>query len=186
MKKSLLSAGLVAVVAYVGAPIANAATAIPFPNAGVINPNTYVFTTAATGDIISYYYSSNAGDTDEIVMSVNDSPVGSFGLNNHTSSIGMPYSIGSVNAGDVITFVLRDLTTGTDISSNPAFNKDLAQGSNYDYNDDSFVFTKLSSNIAGATPLLAILPLFATGLGVIGLFAHRKKRHHRHYTYQSI
>jgi hypothetical protein len=98
----------------------------------------------------------------------------------------MPYSIGSVNAGDVITFVLRDLTTGTDISSNPAFNKDLAQGSNYDYNDDSFVFTKLSSNIAGATPLLAILPLFATGLGVIGLFAHRKKRHHRHYTYQSI
>jgi hypothetical protein len=43
----------------------------------------------------------------------------------------------------------------------------------------SIVLTNLSSNIAGATPLLATLPLFTTGLGMVGLSAYRKKRHHR-------
>ena len=50
----------------------------------------------------------------------------------------------------------------------------------------SIVLTNLSSNIAGATSLLATLPLFTTGLGVIGLFTHRKKHHHRNYMHQGI
>ena len=46
----------------------------------------------------------------------------------------------------------------------------LAQGGDFDYNDDSFVFTNVST---GVTPLPASIFLFASGLGIFGLFARR-------------
>ena len=51
-----------------------------------------------------------------------------------------------------------------------------AQGGDFDYNDDSFVFTNVST---GETPLPAALALFATGFGGLVLFALRSKNRRR-------
>ena len=48
-----------------------------------------------------------------------------------------------------------------------------ANGSNFDYQDETFVATNVTIN---ATPLPAALPLFATGLGGLVLLGWRRKR----------
>ena len=133
------------------------------------------------------------------------SPAG-FGFVNQTSTVGQAFNFGAVNAGDAITFVLRNLTTGTDLSSNPSSNADLlqhvystdfagngtlpagtyvafedllaSQGSDFDYNDDAFVFTNLAQ-LTATTPLPAALPLFASGLVLVGALTQRRKRKHQ-------
>jgi hypothetical protein len=212
VKKSHL-AGIFAVVATLASgPVANAGTVIPYPNAGTINPETYTFTAAATGDIIGFLYSANAADLDSIAMSVNGGPLGTFGLVN-TSPSGTSFNFGAVTAGDVITFVLKNATEGFNVSSNPGANADGNQHvysvaytnpgpfqlgtiptgtfvafedrlaapfnpsgfppSDFDYNDDSFVFTNVASS---STPIPGALPLFASGLGALGLLARRRRR----------
>ena len=54
----------------------------------------------------------------------------------------------------------------------------LAQGGDFDFNDDSFVFTNVTIGTQSVTenPIPAALPLFASGLGLLGLLAHRRKR----------
>lgn len=52
----------------------------------------------------------------------------------------------------------------------------LAQGGDFDFNDDSFVFTNVTIRQDGETPIPAALPLFASGLGLLGLLARRRKR----------
>lgn len=49
----------------------------------------------------------------------------------------------------------------------------LAQGGDFDYNDDSFVFTNVST---GQTPLPSTLPMLAGGVGLIGLLTRRRKQ----------
>ncbi|HKA75682.1 MAG TPA: VPLPA-CTERM sorting domain-containing protein [Pseudolabrys sp.] len=54
--------------------------------------------------------------------------------------------------------------------------EDLKKGpSNFDYLDDTFVVTNVSST-TDVTPLPATLPLFATGLGGLALLSWRRKR----------
>ena len=48
-----------------------------------------------------------------------------------------------------------------------------AQGGDFDYNDDSFVFTNVATS---STPLPAALPLFATGIGGLVLLARRRNK----------
>jgi len=52
----------------------------------------------------------------------------------------------------------------------------LAQGGDFDYNDDSFVFTNVTIGGPDGTPIPAALPLFASALGLLGLLAHQRKR----------
>jgi hypothetical protein len=129
------------------------------------------------------------------------SPAG-LGFPNQTSAVGSTFDFGAVNAGDTISFVLRNVTTGTDISSVPSLNGDglqhiystdfggngtipagtyiafedllASQGSDFDYNDDSFVFFNLA--ITTATPIPGALPLFASGIGLVGVLTLRRKR----------
>jgi hypothetical protein len=99
------------------------ADAIPYPTPGVLNPAVYTFTATATGDIIAFFAGSTASFTNELGMQVNGGPVGSFGLNNHTSAIGDSLNLGSVTAGDVLTFVMRNVDPGIgDAFSDPALN----------------------------------------------------------------
>ena len=212
MKKSLLTVALVAIGACASGANAHA-DAIPYPTAGTVNSATYTFTANFTGELIGYFYSFNAGDTDSIAMSVNGGPLGPFGLVNQTSPIASSFDFGPVVTGQTITFVLRNSTTSTDISSDPTKNGDFPislqhiystdytatgstaiagippgtfvsfedllggppQNSDFDYNDDAFVFPNLSVT-RGDTPIPGALPLFATGLGVMGLLVRRRKR----------
>ena len=48
----------------------------------------------------------------------------------------------------------------------------LFQGGDFDYNDDAFVFTNVSTN---PTPLPATFSLFAGGLGLLGFLTRRRK-----------
>ena len=201
MKKYLLAAALI--TGGVCAGTASQAGTIPYPTPGTINPVVYNFTATATGSVTGFFFGFNAADTDEIEMLVNGvaSPAG-FGFVNQTSAIGSSFNFGNVTAGDTITFLLRNQTTSTNFSSKPTLNADLdqhiystdfagnatipagtyvafedllaSQGSDFDYNDDSFVFTNLA-RVTG-TPILGALPLFVSGLGVVGVLAFRRKR----------
>ena len=211
MKISVLAATLLSITSFGTTPFvpsAQAGTIIPYPSPGTPNPEVYSFVAAATGDITAYFAGSDAGHSDSIGLLVNGVPTGIIGLNNHTSSLGDSIVLGSVNAGDVLTFFLVDFTSGSTWYSdkslnvdgnaqhaysapypgpNPSFGfgipngtfigfEDLsqAQGGDFDYNDDSFVFTNVA--LVSETPLPAALPLFAGGAGLLGFLGWRRKR----------
>ena len=205
MNKFLFAAAFVFGGGCVGSS-AQAGT-IPYPNAGTVNPAVFNFVAAATGPMVGSFFGFNAGDVDEVEMLVNGvaSPAG-FGFVNQTSTVGQTFNFGAVNVGDTINFVLRNLSTGTDLSSNPSQNADglhhvystdfagngtipagtyvafedllASQGSDFDYNDDAFVFTNLAQ-LTATTPLPAALPLFASGLVLVGALTLRRIRKHQ-------
>ena len=203
-KRSLLAAAALVGLAALASGSAARAGTIPYPGPpGTINLASYNFTAATTGDIVGAFFGFNAGDTDEIEMLVNGvaTPPG-FGFVNQTSVIASTFDFGAVHAGDTITFVLHNVNTGTDISSVPSLNGDgvqhiystdfggngtipagtyvafedllASQGSDFDYNDDSFVFFNLATT--SSTPIPGALPLFASGIGLVGVLALRRKR----------
>src|SRR5215471_14531999 len=207
MKKSLLVAAFVSFSACAAVPVANAGTLIPYPTPGLANSETYSCVAAATGNITGFLYSANASDLDSIAMRVNGGALGPAGLVN-TSPVGTTFNFGSVNVGDVLTFVLINSTTGTNLSSNPAANADGlqhaysvnytnpgpfavagiptgtfvafedllgSQASDFDYNDDSFVFSNIAVRQVDPTPIPGALPLLASGIG-LGLVALRRRR----------
>jgi hypothetical protein len=201
MKKYLLAAALI--TGGMCAGTASQAGTIPYPTGGIINPAVYSFTASATGSVTGFFFGFTAADVDSIEMLVNGVPsLAGFGFVNQTSVVGSSFNFGNVTAGDTITFLLRNSTTSTDISSNPTLNADLtqhiystdfggngtipagtyvafedllaSQGSDFDYNDDSFVFTNLAQ--VSGTPIPGALPLFMSGLGALGIVALRRKR----------
>lgn len=118
-------------------------------------------------------------------------------LNNHTSSMGDFVNLGSVHKGDVLTFRLNVITTGESLFSDKALNadgvnhvystafsgdvihgipagtyvgfEDLRGGGDFDYDDETFVFT----NIA-AIPEPETYAMLLIGLGVIGSAIRRR------------
>ena len=99
------------------------ADAIPYPNAGTLNPAVYNFTATATGDIIAYFAGSVATFTNELALMVNGVSTGVQGLNNHTSALGQSLDLGHANAGDTLTFVMVNINPGIgSLYSNPAMN----------------------------------------------------------------
>jgi hypothetical protein len=154
-----------------------------------------IFRAANAGSITAYFYGASSDYTSVIGMSVNGDPVGSWGLNNHSSTYGDALVLGSVNAGDVITFRLFVTNTGQEWSSDlmgnsDRFNhsfaddfkgnsmipagtylglEDLAGGGDRDYNDVQFVFTNTKFSTAysaAATPEPVPEP---GGLSLLGL-----------------
>src|SRR4029078_11359211 len=203
MKISVLAATLLSITSFGTTPFvpsAQAGTIIPYPSPGTPNPEVYSVVAAATGDITAYFAGSDAGHSDSIGLLVDGVPTGIIGLNNHTSSLGDSIVLGSVNAGDVLTFFLVDFTSGSTWYSDKSLNVDgnaqhaysapypgpnppfgfgipngtfigfedlsQAKGGDFDYNDDSCVFTNVA--LVSETPLPAALPLWAGGAGVIG------------------
>jgi PEP-CTERM motif len=101
-----------AVFAALAALLAGAAQAtaqIPYPNLGTLNPTTYTFTATSTGDVIAYFVGNGgAFYTESLGMLVNGSPSpNGLGLNNQTSSFGDSFDLGTVNAGDTLTFFIN-------------------------------------------------------------------------------
>jgi len=122
-----LGATLAALALMAGsATVAHAQTLsnLEYPDPGTVNPTTYTFTAAATGDIDAYFVSRGGADYTEVLgMLDNGTPTGITGLNNHTSSAGQELDLGSVHAGDTLTFFI-DVTSPNlgDVYSNPALN----------------------------------------------------------------
>ena len=168
-----LRAGLLSVAVAFASMSAAQAAPIPYGHAGTPNTQTYVFTAQATGDVMAYFTGSNAGYTNEITLLVNGVATGVSGLNNHSSTYGDQLNLGSVNAGDVLTFALVNLKPDNvgPWYSNVAMNsdgyqhiyaaayagddivpagtaigfEDLLNGGDFDYNDENFVFTNVAA-----------------------------------------
>jgi hypothetical protein len=172
----------------------------PYSPAGTPNAVTYTFTAASTGDLIAYFAGSGASYTNEITMLVNGVASGVQGLNNHTSAYGDMLNFGSVTAGDTLVFELVNLAPGgigpwySQQSMNSdgvnhvyssayigdlaipagtyvAF-EDLPSGGDFNYQDESFVFT----NVATANNVPEPASLALLGLGIAGIAIGRRQR----------
>ena len=98
------------------------ADAIPYPTPGTLNPVTYTFTAVSDGNITAYFAGSTAAFDNELGLLVNGVSTGIIGLDNHSSAIGDSLNLGSVHAGDTLTFVLIDNTLGKNAYSDPSLN----------------------------------------------------------------
>ena len=97
-------------LAICGAITANALPS-PYPTPGAYNSTSYSFTATGNGNVTATFVGETAGYGSEVGMSVNGKPVPNFVLQNHSSSPGDSAILGSVMAGDIITFVLIVSTT---------------------------------------------------------------------------
>lgn len=100
------------------------ANTIPYPRAGNYNSATYTFRAATTGDVIVYFAGSDASFDNELGLLDNGALTsGGFGLDDHASSIGQAFDLGTVNAGDELTFVLLNHSFGDEKAySDPSLN----------------------------------------------------------------
>jgi hypothetical protein len=100
------AASLMALALGLGVAHTVRADLIPYPNPGSINPTTYTFTAVASGDVTVYYAGSGDATGDSIGMLDNGVSTGVFGLYSLTTPVGTSLDLGTVNAGDIITFEL--------------------------------------------------------------------------------
>ena len=115
--------GLAALLCGLGQVSTAKAAFIAYPTPGVENPVTYTFTAASTGNVTAYFAGSTASFENILGMSVNGGPVGSFGLDNQSTAYGTSFNLGSVTAGDTLTFVMRNVVPGLgDLFSKPSLN----------------------------------------------------------------
>ena len=186
---STLAAALLAV------STAGSAWADPsYPTPNVVNPVTYTFHALGDGDIYAYFLSSEAAYNEVIGMTVNGVPTGITGLGNHSSAVGAPLDLGTVSAGDLITFFIYVSTTGdtwssdwwsnTDLSNHiystaysgpyPADTfisfEDLPGHSDYDYNDTAFAVSNVTT-----VPEPADVVLMLAGFALVSLLARRRQ-----------
>ncbi len=188
---------------------------IPYPNSGTPNPVTYVFTAAATGDVVGYFGGSGAGYTEEVGLLDNGvlTPSG-LGLNDHSSAVGDSFDFGHVTAGDTLVFEDYIFDNSAAVYSDPSMNiaydsidgggsvpnhnhvysvaasanevyagspagtyvafEDLPfPNSDYNYFDDTFVFTDVATQRSvpedSPTVLLVALALVALMAARLGL-----------------
>jgi hypothetical protein len=175
---------------------------IPYATPGLENPATYTFTAVATGHVIGYFAGSGASYDEVVGMSVNGGSPGAFGLDNHTTAIGGSFDFGAVTAGDILKFYVHVNSTGYTYSSDKTQNvdgknhlystqatagqafagspvgtyiafEDLLGGGDFNYHDNTFVFTNVANGVDNVPDGGATVALL--GAGLTGLVALRRR-----------
>lgn len=195
MKNIFVKLSVVAALALSGVAQANPA---PYTHVGTENSEVYTFTAASTGMLTGYFAGSTAVYENDLTMLVNGVATNVHGLNNKTSFYGESFNFGPVVIGDVLVFVLTNITPGgigpwysqTNLNSdlvNHVFSsnyagdpllgagtyvsfEDLDHGGNFNYDDISFVFSNLRVDV----PEPASLALM--GLGILGIALNRRRK----------
>lgn len=182
-----------AAAATLGAGSAFAAMPVYGP-VGQLNPTTYSFTAARSGDIVAYFAGSSADYHETLTMLVDGHPTGVVGLDDHASQMAQPLDLGYARAGATLTFEISVLTTGQQWFSDPALNLDgdnhvysaaypggaagVPPGtyvafedlpgwrSDWNYHDETFVFTDVAVATPAPEPTAWVMML--VGVGAIG------------------
>ncbi|WP_297325741.1 DUF4114 domain-containing protein [Nitrosomonas sp.] len=160
---------------------------------------TFTATTTGEIGAYFYNQSASYTNTLSLLVNGVITPESSAGvLNNHTSSMGDFVSLGFVHAGDVLTFQLNVITTGNTLYSDSALNadgvnhvystsffgdaalgipagtyvgfEDIYDGGDFDYNDETFVFTNISP-----VPEPETYAMLLAGLGFIAFTIRRRR-----------
>lgn len=176
---------------------------VSYQNSGIENTDLYIFTAASSGQIHAYFYGSSASYTNTFTLLVNGiaTPETSGGvLNNHSSNIGDFVNLGSVHAGDVLTFQLNVISSGNTWYSDKSLNtdgvshiystsflgdtsnnipsgtligfEDLRRGGDLDYDDETFVFTNVSIS---PVPEPETYGMLLAGLALVGFILRHTK-----------
>lgn len=195
--KTLL-AGATLAVGLAGA----AHAALPaYPTPGTQNPVPVTFVAASSGDIVAYFAGQDAGDTEDLGLLINGVDTGSYGLGNHTTSVGTAFNFGHADVGDSLVFFIRDLSAGLNFYSKTSLNsdgfnhayatayaggdagipagtfvafEDQFGGGDRDYNDETFVFTNVRDT-QGGVPEPATWALMLSGFGLAGATLRRRR-----------
>ena len=179
---------------------ANAGT-IPYPNVGTENSNQYTFTASSTGQLNAYFAGSGAGYVETVTIFDSTTNTSITGLQDHTSHIGdmisLPVNAGDsivfknnvTTTGNVWSNIKANNTdgmnhvystpyaanqiSGINVSGTYVAFEDLAKTNPPDYNyyDDTFVFTNVRSAVNAPEP--APIALFAAGF--LGFGVSRRK-----------
>ena len=165
---------------------------------------TFTATTTGEIDAYFYNESAGYTNTLTLLVNGVITPQSALGvLNNHTSNMGDFVNLGFVNAGDVLTFQLNVTNTGETFYSdqsliadgvNHAYSdsffgdashgipsgtyvgfEDLNGGGDFDYNDETFVFTNVSSAVS-PIPEPETYAMLLVGLGLLGFSARCRKK----------
>jgi hypothetical protein len=127
--------------------IAAYGTSADYPSAGQLAAGNS-FTAMTSGQEIGYFYGSTALYVNLIDVWANGVQLGSYALNNHTSTFGEAVDFGFVNAGETLVFALEVTTRGYTVYSDPAMNSD---GSNHVYTAPFAGQTKYGITLAAGT-----------------------------------